>query len=282
MAIHLTDKLSRLFNETKYNRRYDTWLWYSLIWSHPEFHPYSSQNTGMREAMANFLAERSWLINWMKEKRSQQLLPDNSFDWIGEELRQTEWITARALQITGHNLSARPIDLTGKDLIVTLIDLWQTDITEKYHKLQYLAQSWRNQKARDKEYEWFKDDDQKSVLAWEWLNKNAYLSVLAKRPFERYVDTLTFFDSANLTPDQKSLYLDKIKKRWSQKKYRENLKGKAQYNFILSDKAIANLDKLANLHEISRAKVLEILLEMEAEKNDHIPERIRVLKLLNK
>lgn len=65
-------------------------------------------------------------------------------------------------------------------------------------------------------------------------------------------------------------------------KYRENLKGKAQYNFILSDKAIANLDKLANLHEISRAKVLEILLEMEAEKNDHIPERIRVLKLLNK
>ncbi|MCY1462296.1 hypothetical protein D9M71_800570 [compost metagenome] len=92
---------------------------------------------------------------------------------------------------------------------------------------------------------------------------------------------MIFFDSANLIAEQKTLYIDKIKKRWSQQKYREGLIGKAQYNFVLSDKAIANLDKLANLHEISRAKILEVLLEMETEKNSYIPERIRILKLLN-
>ncbi|TEF26695.1 hypothetical protein IPC1486_13080 [Pseudomonas aeruginosa] len=48
------------------------------------------------------------------------------------------------------------------------------------------------------------------------------------------------FDSTNLTPDQEPIFRE-FKSRWSQKKYRENLKGKAQYNFVLSDKAIANV-----------------------------------------
>ena len=64
------------------------------------------------------------------------------------------------------------------------------------------------------------------------------------------------------------------------KKYRENLKGKAQYNFVLSDKAIVSLEKLASRYEVSRARLLEILIEMEAEKNDHVPEKIRTAQFL--
>ena len=60
------------------------------------------------------------------------------------------------------------------------------------------------------------------------------------------------------------------------KKYRAKQNGKNQYNFILSDRAISRLDKLAKKHEIKRTEVLEILLKME-EENEHY-----ILKHLNR
>lgn len=72
--------------------------------------------------------------------------------------------------------------------------------------------------------------------------------------------------------------MNSIKKRWSQNKYRTKLTGKKQYNFILSDKAIQRLDKLAEKYDLRRTEVLEILLKMEEEKGAYIPERLRPLK----
>jgi hypothetical protein len=89
---------------------------------------------------------------------------------------------------------------------------------------------------------------------------------------------LIFFDHANLDKNQKSLFIERVKISWRQQKYRKNLTGKGQYNFILSDKAIARLDKLSETYELSRAKILDILLKMESEQNRYIPERIKLLK----
>lgn len=72
--------------------------------------------------------------------------------------------------------------------------------------------------------------------------------------------------------------MDSIKKRWSQNKYRAKLVGKKQYNFILSEKAIQRLDKLAEKHDLRRTEVLEILLKMEEEKGNYIPEKLNPLK----
>lgn len=71
--------------------------------------------------------------------------------------------------------------------------------------------------------------------------------------------------------------MDSIKKRWSQNKYRAKDTGKKQYNFVLSDKAIKRLDKLADKHDLKRTQVLEILLKMEEEKGDYIPARLKQL-----
>ncbi len=49
-------------------------------------------------------------------------------------------------------------------------------------------------------------------------------------------------------------------------------------HFILSDKAIKRLDKFSKDHELSRARVLEILLQMEDEKELYLKEQIRVLR----
>lgn len=140
---------------------------------------------------------------------------------------------------------------------------------------------WEQHKKGDKEFKWFKDNDQKSSLAWEVLKKHAPTTLGFQSQFEKFEDLLIFFDNAMLSPEQKEVYITKTQRRWNQQKYRDSLNGKAQYNFILSDKAAEILKNLSETHEISRARVLELLLEMEALKGDHIAERIRMQKFLN-
>lgn len=64
-------------------------------------------------------------------------------------------------------------------------------------------------------------------------------------------------------------------------KYRSNLLGKSQYNFILSDKAIRSLDKICEQHEISRARAIETLIAQEEINATYIAEKLKNSKLLN-
>lgn len=281
MAVHYTDLLARILEDKTASHRRDLWLWFWLTGHGANLGSYAESRMGMRDEMAHYLNQNAWLTPRARDDKNKQLLPERQLDWLNEGSRQIEWIYQKFTQYAGYNWNNTPQDVFGKDRLILIIDLWQVDTTQKKLTLDSLKIQWNAHKSGDKTYKWFKDDDKKSALAWDWLNKNTSFTALHSKPFETYEDLLIFFDSANLTTEQKTLYIDRIKKRWSQQKYRESLIGKAQYNFVLSDKAVANLDKLASFHEISRAKILEILLEMETEKNGYIPERIRILKLLN-
>lgn len=281
MAVKHTDLLSRILQDQSVSHRRDIWLWFWLIGRGVNLGSYAESRIGMRDTMANHLNQHAWLAKQARDDKNNQLLPDRQLEWLNEGNRQIEWIHPRFMQGAGYTWNNIPQGIFGRDRLILIIDLWRVDITQKKLILDNLKIQWNAHKSGDKAYKWFKDDDKKNVLAWEWLNKNTSFTVPYPKQFETYEDFLIFLDSANLTTEQKTLYIDKIKKRWSQQKYREGLTGKAQYNFVLSDKAIANLDKLASFHEISRAKILEVLLEMETEKNSYIPEKIRILKLLN-
>lgn len=281
MAVHYTDLLARIFDDKTVNHRRDLWLWFWLSGQGIHLGTYAESNIGMRDKMGNFLIQNVQLIQQIRDEKRRLLLSEQHLDWLNGEDRQTKWVLSRFMQLAMLTWNNIPQHVSGKDQLILSIDLWQVDTTHKKVVLDDLKSQWSHHKSSDKTYKWFKDNDEKSALAWDWLNKNTSFTQLHSRPFEKYEDLLIFFDSENLTIEQKTLYIDRIKKRWSQQKYRESLTGRAQYNFILSDKAAANLDRLASHYEIGRAKTLEILLEMETEKNSYIPERIRILKLLN-
>lgn len=281
MAVHYTDLLARILEDKTASHRRDLWLWFWLTGHGANLGSYAESRMGMRDKMAHYLDQNAWLPPRAIDDKNKQLLPERQLDWLNEGSRQIEWVYQKFTQYAGYNWNNTPQDIFGKDRLILIIDLWQVDTTQKKLTLDSLKIQWNAHKSGDNTYKWFKDDDKKSALAWDWLNKNTSLTVLYSKPFETYEDLLIFFDSANLTTEQKTLYIDRIKKRWSQQKYRKSLIGKAQYNFVLSDKAVANLDKLASLHEIGRARILEILLEMETEKNGYIPEKIRIFKLIN-
>lgn len=280
MALHIEDELSKVLGETEYNSRYDIWLWYTLVFYETTFNSNDYLDTGMRKKMASYLRNKPWRVNELLKERHKQLVHKKDIEWAIESRRAIEWAT-REIQIsTDHNQLNYYFDLTEKDFPIAILDVWQRDITQKTALLRSLEQKWKSHKTNDKVYVWFKDEDHKSEFAWDWLLKNSSVSTLGSTPFNTFEDLLIFFDKANYSREQKELYIGKIKKGWTQKKYRENLKGKAQYNFVLSDKAIVSLDKLASRYEVSRARLLEILIEMEAEKNDHVPEKIRTAQLL--
>lgn len=280
MALHIEDELSKVLGETEYNNRYDIWLWYTLVFYETTFNSNDYLDTGMREKMASYLRNKPWRVDELLKERHKQLVHKKDIEWAIESRRAIEWAT-REIQIsTDHNQLNYYFNLTGKDLPIAILDVWQRDITQKTALVRSLEQRWKSHKTDDKLYAWFKGENQKSEFAWDWLLKNSYVSTLGSTPLNTFEDLLIFFDKANYSREQKELYIGKIKKGWTQKKYRENLKGKAQYNFVLSDKAIVSLEKLASRYEVSRARLLEILIEMEAEKNDHVPEKIRTAQFL--
>jgi len=280
MAVHYNDRLAQILGDSKISSRRDIWLWFTLNNYHCNLGPLERSGPGIRDKMANCLFGNQWLIQQIKQDKANQLLPDESFKWINEGKRQIDWLQSRFAEASGYQWLSSPLNLHGMDLLLSIIDRWQTDTTHKQITLNDIKAKWTAHKKGDTAFRWFKDNNQKSVLAWEWLSKNSSILADYRRPFEDFDDLLIHFDNIKYPPEQRDLYIEKIKKRWGQQKYRENLKGKSQYNFVLSDNAAETLEKLANQYEISRARLLEVLIEMEAEKNDHIPERIRTLQLL--
>lgn len=285
MAIHFNDRLARILDDTSHNRRHDIWRWLQLTTNNVQISGDINQ-PGMRSTMAHVISSTPGLSQTIKNKETEQLLPEKYLEWINEGNRQFEWLSSKLRERITLSEYIAPLTsgLTGKDLLIASIDLWTINIKQKGSFLNELEISWNEHKKGDKQFKWFEDDEQKCLLAGKLINKHIPLDGLisiklsAYQPIENHENLLIFFDHANLDHNQKSLFIEKVKISWRQQKYRKNLTGKGQYNFILSDKAIARLDKLSDTYELSRAKILDILLKMEAEQNRYIPERMKLLK----
>ena len=61
-----------------------------------------------------------------------------------------------------------------------------------------------------------------------------------------------------------------VKQAWSQRLYRQNLEGKKQYNFILSDEANRLLNELATTYKMSRPKTIEYLIKEASMKGGRV------------
>ena len=276
----ITDELSHIFNESSHSFRYDIWLWLHLNQNGASLIVDEISSFSMRPKMANFLSGRLQFIEVIKSARNAQLLPEKSFLWINEGKRQAEWLIAK---IGRHGIYPNILSLpglTGRDALISAIDAWNIDLTQKQLFLNQLENDWCNHKKGDRYFQWFKDDSRKCFLGWEWINRNLP-NFIPRPPFEDYDDLMIFFDQSNLSPELIKFYIEKMRRKWSQQKYREGMSGKSQYNFILSDKSIKHLDHLAETYNLSRAKILEILLQMESEKNIYIPEKVKLSRSID-
>lgn len=281
MVKNISDNLSRVLNESAHSDRNDIWLWLHLITHNVQLPATEIYSPGMRQLMADALAIDPNLVEHLKNIRHSQLLPEESFRWMNEGKRQIEWLHSKITFFVGAQGFIPPTGLSGKDLLIARIDLWNVDTTQKGLVLKDLHSRWNEHIRGDKYFTWFSDNEDKCALASDWMSKHADPFMANYLPFDTFEGLLIFFDKASYIHEQKLFHVDKIKKRWSQQKYRQNMSGKAQCNFILSERAIERLNKLATTYDLSRAQILEILLQMESEKKLYISEKIKVIKAIN-
>jgi hypothetical protein len=285
MTLNINDQLARILDDTSYNRRHDIWRWIQLTDNEISL-PEDINQPGMRSTITNVISSTPGLSEVIRNRAAERLLPEKCLEWIKEGNRQVEWISSKLRERIklSESMACLKSGLTGKDLLIASIDFWSIDIKQKGSFLNELEANWSEHKKGDKQFKWFEDDEQKCLLAGKMIKEHislkgfASITLSTSQPIENHETLLTFFDHSNLDPNQKSSFIEKVKVSWRQQKYRKNLNGKRQYNFILSDKAVARLDKLSDTYELSRAKILDILLKMEAEQNRYLPERIKLLK----
>ncbi|MEE3508519.1 hypothetical protein QN399_20075 [Pseudomonas sp. 10C3] len=283
MAINSDYDLAYILNQTNYGRRYDIWLWHRLVNRHKQSLGHIDQ-PGARAEMASIMSNDPDLAEFISKRKSEEFLPAKYFDWIDEGKRQIIWLNSKTKNYIDQQFDLCLSYLPDAALLIARIDVWDVSRLQKEALLHTLKHDWTDHKKGDKQFKWFEDENQKCLLAGKWLNKNIQLETLLSiemsmyLPIENYEDLLIYFDHSKFNHHQTILYIDKIKKSWSQQKYRQGLTDKGQYNFILSDKAIRRLDKFADDHELSRARILDILLKMETEKNLYIPEMLKRLK----
>ena len=282
MALHLDDALAKALGDTRLNARLDRWLWFYLNDLGADFDPNEFYGPAMRDRMADFISDKSWIEQQIAAEKSRLLLPDERLAWITKEDRLHKWLIQRIQKEIGITHLTPPPRLLGRDLVITMIDVWDTDASSKMAVLNDLEFSWSEHKKQDHIFRWFRDTDsaQRCTLAWEWLRKNEPTLTQFGPAIASYDELLKFFDRTRFSKDEKVLRIDAIKKRWSQQKYRENLTGKKQYNFMLSDKTISRLDELAKTYDLKRPQILEILIQMEAESGLYIPEKMKMIRNL--
>lgn len=278
MAVHESDTLSEIFPEWRLNDREVTWLWLAVeIQEGIQMDECVLNSPTMRNQIARALANNPRTLSRLDRARDRKLLPEDAFSRVDRSGRQPKWLVTQATKRTGLNIrSSAFLTLTERDQLIALLDLWDKDLGQKDSALRRLLDAWTEHARGDKIFSWFKDKDErpKCDLAWSWLEKNKSRLTWRTDAFKRHSELLEFFDHCDATAEEKELYVEKIKRRWSMQKTREKAATeKKQYNFVLTHSTNATLDRLAEEHQISRTKVIEKLLMSEAERGLYLSPR---------
>lgn len=275
MAVNEIDLLSEELPGWRLNDRELAWLWLTLeIQEGIQLDECQLNSKIMRDQIAKTLRRNTRLLRRLEYEKDTALLPEEAFSWVEKNGRQAKWLAAQAAKRTGLRIRSGVFrTLTEKEQLIALLDIWEKDFGQKESALRRLSDAWNEHAWADRIFNWFKDKDEraKCALAWSWLEKNKPRLTWRAEPFTKLTELLEFFDHSGASEEEKELYTDKIKRRWSTQKTREKAVEKKQYNFVLPLSVNAVLDKLAEEHQLSRTKVLEHLILSEEQHALYLP-----------
>lgn len=280
-------QLHKVLSGTTIDNRFITWLWFYLRSTYPQLNLGEYKSSGMQDKMSELISNNPSLVQLIEQHKKLYLLPSAVLRWITDDELQHGWITKHVLskEWTTNRLipptedinAPAPDNLNGRDRVIAMIDIWSVDPFKKLYEINSIQKLWIQHKQKTNTYVWFTgtDETQKLILAWDLTCKKYPSLTNTSLPFKSHEELREFFDNTGLHEAEKVLLIDSIKKRWSQNQYRENMTGKKQCNFILSEKTITRLDKLADKFDLRRVEVLDILLKMEENEGCYLPKGLK-------
>jgi len=203
------------------------------------------------------------------------LLDLNYLEWINNnDYRLILWLINRIINEFNFQYPTGLNSNLYEDLIFNL-DYLKIEINSKINFIQNKRAEWPRIQTSEKDIKWLMPDNTIQLKwAWEYMVKFGktvfvpYPPILAKEYYDLILASLDQMTYGN--PSDKKLFLDKMKKTWSQKKFRDSGKAKKPYHIPLTKTTQAQLEKLAAFKNLRKDQVIEelILKEYEATQLD--------------
>lgn len=146
--------------------------------------------------------------------------------------------------------------------------LLEVDMNTKLTQLHKSVQNYENFKTQDNEISWLtRDDEQQITWAMNYIAKCGLYSI------DESFKGITPYDKLLLILDSycreqtiyRTVFIEKMRKSWTQYKYRSAGKTKKNYHIPLTKSSKEKLSKLSDLMNISENKLLEKLINEKYE-----------------
>ena len=216
----------------------------------------------------NSQIDQTTAINILISNVQNILVSKEHLEWIeNNNHRLIIWLLNRLSQQYNFIIITYGINNLYKTFLYNL-DAINISIDEKILFLQNCASEWNFRKSSDSEIKWIQKTNS-SQLEWAWLYLTKhnllthYFNHISNNN-EKYESILACLDNLSYSsPETKELILLKMKKTWSQKKFRDSGKAKKPYHLPLTQETQAQLEELAKLKNMNKSKVLEAIILKE-------------------
>jgi len=218
----------------------------------------------------NNIQNKNEYIRYLKISIENYLIPLEHLNWIEKnDNRKLIWLLTKCpLELN----TTIPIGINStlyKDFLL-ILDCCTLDANSKINFMQIKKREWEKIKTPEKEINWL-DKANTIQLSWagEYLKK-FYKSINPFHPpqnnDELYNSVLASFDNMSYESiSDKKLFMDRMKKTWSQKKFRDSGKAKKPYHIPLTKSTRIQLEKLAEFKNLRKDQVIEELILKEYE-----------------
>lgn len=280
MASNGIYELEKLLGPDFGSARAVVWIWYYLnklgVFGIGECGP------GVEELLVKYIENNEFMRMKIVQKYGSSVLPDSHFEWIGDDFRQNDYVFNSMRKYSDNWKVDLPPSLIGRQRTLALVDCCNVSLPEKISVVDGARRAWGARLRKDHIFDWFlgRDEVERAELFWQWLAVNNPFLVVNKIPFSTHQGIVSFFYSSLIQDVEQELIILKFKKVWSQRRYRQGMKGKRQCNLVLNEKTIKILDDLSGRHGLSRAEIIEILIQDESVQGVYISARIERYKSL--
>lgn len=283
MPLKTGDDLGMLLGPEFGGERYQDWIWHYLnnIGANLSDGHFGRNS---RDNIAVFLQKNPIFLDSVRLQVGSAFLPDKFFDWLDDSAWQSHFVfDLMRRQLSMYKICVHP-SLSGRRRIIAYIDGWGGFLVGKEGVIESLKGAWLQRVAADRVFKWFEGNDEveRCQLLWEWLTENRRDLTEGKRPFGCYQDLLIFLDGIFIPDSEKELIVIKVRKNWDQRRRRQKLEGKVrQCNLELNNKTVLLLEKMAGKYGLTRAAIVDILVNDEYSRGIYIPDRLRRMEALS-
>ncbi len=241
------------------------WVHYQLLNTTP-----LDQKINILVTYLNSIQNKEIIINQIIQNNSNLLIDYNYFNWIDKNDKRLIIHIIHAFINTFHfNFPIGIFPNLYQDFI-TNFDAQKFDLNTKINFINNQKNIWAQIRTNDVILKWL-DHNNTTQLNWAW----GYLGKFNKRinvfftPIENndllYAIQASFDYMSYGNPSDKILFMERMKKTWSQKKFRDSGKAKKPYHIPLTKSTQAQLEKLAEIKNLSKNEVLQELIIKEYE-----------------